>query len=112
MHRDPATGYLVDHVTVEKGAPSRGHTISATYAAYELAFLRNVRRSVSSQLQLYSNDTPDTAVAMTPLDAVPAGGAFGAAPVTAPISALVQAEADLFYDRLTTKTDMHSSASI
>ena len=51
--------------------PTRGHTISTTSLAYTLIGLRTVLRSLGSQLELYSNNTPDTAIGHTPLDALP-----------------------------------------
>ncbi len=70
LHTDPASGLLVDDVAIAGTTPARGHTISTTSIAYTVIGLRTVRRSLSSQLELYSNNTPDTAVANTPLDAL------------------------------------------
>ena len=99
LHRDPATGYLVDHVAMTGATPVRGTLVTAPYAAYELVGLRNVLRSLSSQLELYSNNAPDTEVASTPLDAVLADGG---STVSARITALIGAQGDLFYQHLTT----------
>jgi hypothetical protein len=71
LHSDPASGVLVDSVAMPAG--TRGHTISTTTVAYALIGLRTVARSLSSQLELYSNNTPDKAVTSTPLDALPIG---------------------------------------
>ena len=61
LHADPATGLLVDDVTLSGTTPTRGTTISTTYVAYTILGLRTALRRCSSQLELYSNNTPDTA---------------------------------------------------
>jgi hypothetical protein len=71
LHVDPTSGLLVDDVTMIGAMPMRGHTLSTPTLAYSLIGLRTVLRSLSSQLELYSNNTPDTAVAWTPLDMLP-----------------------------------------
>jgi len=68
LHTDPASGLLVDSVTMTGTTPARGQTLSTTTAAYALLSLRTVLRSLSSQLELYSNNTTDTAAGTTPLD--------------------------------------------
>ena len=101
LHRDPASGVLVDHVQFQGAVPTRGATASTTYAAYEIVSFRNVLRALTSQLELYSNNTPDQAVVATPLDAVAVGGgvteAFGAR-----MGMLLRAQAELLYQHLTT----------
>ena len=66
LHADPASSLLVDSVTLTGATPVRGHTLSTTSAAYTVIGLRTALRSLSSQLQLYSNNTPDTAVGVHP----------------------------------------------
>jgi hypothetical protein len=90
MHRN--AGFLVD----EAG----GSTISTTTAAYSVIALRTVLRSLSSQLELYSNNTPDTAVVYTPLDALPLYAADGAS-FSQRTQQLLRAQATLLYDHLT-----------
>ena len=70
LHTDPASGLLVDSVTMSGATPTRGTTVSTTSVAYTLLGLRTVLRTCSSQLELYSNNTPDTAIGTTPLDAL------------------------------------------
>ncbi len=60
LHTDPASGLLVDDVVMNGTAPNRGTTIATTSVAYSILGLRTALRSISSQLQLYSNNTPDT----------------------------------------------------
>ena len=100
LHLDPASGVLVDSVTFAGAAPVRGHTLSTTSAAYTVIGLRTALRSLSSQLQLYSNNTPDTAILDTPLDALPLHAANGSSFSQRTI-ALLRAHARLLYDHLT-----------
>ena len=100
-HRDPATGYLVDAVTFAGAAPTRGDTASATGAAYAIVALRLARRSLASTLTLYSNSTPDTAVTRTALDGTSMQGAPGGSTVAQRLTAMITAEAELLYARLT-----------
>jgi len=65
--------------------------------------LRNTLRSIGSQLQLYSNNTPDTAVVATPLDAFPLNGPSGAS-FSQRIKTMLRAQGDLLYDHLTDAT--------
>jgi hypothetical protein len=94
-YRDAASGVLVDAVG--------GHTISTTSAAYAVIGLRTALRSLSSQLQLYSNNTPDTAVVYTPLDALPLHAQDGAS-FSQRTTQLLRAQAKLLYDHLTDAT--------
>jgi hypothetical protein len=71
LNTDPATGLLVDDVTFSGATPTRGTTVSTTSVAYAILGLRTALRTLSSQLELYSNNTPDTAIGTTPLDALP-----------------------------------------
>ncbi len=66
LHVDPATGILVDHVAMAGATPQRGHTLDTTSLAYAVIGIRTALRSLDAQLGLYSNNTPDTAVAATP----------------------------------------------
>jgi hypothetical protein len=71
IHGDPASGVLVDDVTMTNGNPVRGTTVATPSVAYAIIGLRAALRSLSDQLELYSNNTPDTAIVSTPLDALP-----------------------------------------
>ncbi len=107
LHTDPASGVMVDDVTMAGTTPTRGTTVSTTSMAYALLGLRTMMRSLSSQLELYSNNTPDTAVGATPLDAATLPIAFpGDATLTfsARAEAVIQAEAGLLYNHLTDAT--------
>lgn len=100
MHADPTSGVFVDAVAMKGSVPSRGNTVSATSLAYSVLALRTALRALSSQLELYSNNTPDTAVASTPLDVLPirhpSGATFGQRART-----MLMTQGDLFYDHLT-----------
>jgi hypothetical protein len=103
LHADPATGILVDAVKMNGAAPTRGTTVSTTSTAYALLSLRTSLRALTSQLELYSNNTPDTAITATPLDALPLNAAGGAT-FGGRIEALLDAQAALLYDHLTDAT--------
>jgi hypothetical protein len=103
LHVDPASGVLVDSVAMAGATPTRGHTISTTSAAYSVIGLRTVLRSLSSQLELYSNNTPDTAIDHTPLDGLPLHAA-GNPTFSARVTQLLRAQARLLLDHLTDST--------
>ena len=105
MHADPATGIFVDHVAMTGASPARGTTVSTTSVAYALLALRNASRALAGALELYSNNTPDTANATGALDALPI--AFpGDASVTfsARVDQMLRAHAALLLDSLTDAT--------
>jgi hypothetical protein len=105
LHTDPASDLLVDTVAMTGATPARGHTISTTWLAYTLLGLRTVRRSLSSQLRLYSNNTPDTAVDQSALDALPLH--YPGAPAltfTQRLGQMIDAHIALLYDHLTDAT--------
>jgi hypothetical protein len=107
LHRDPTSGLLVDQVSFQGATPTRGTTVSTSSVAYSLVALRNARRSLTSDLALYSNSTPDLAGAATPLDTLPFAGAPSDATFSARLTALMDAESDLLFDHLTT-SDGHA----
>jgi len=100
LHTDPASGILVDDVAMPGATPERGHTISTISVAYSVLGFRNVLRSLGGQLELYSNNTPDTAAASTPLDSQPIN-LPGAASFSARVDQMLRAHAQLLYDHLT-----------
>ncbi|MEO6772421.1 MAG: hypothetical protein ABI467_05290 [Kofleriaceae bacterium] len=94
-------GVLVDHIAFTGTAATRGHTVATTSTAYAVIALRTVLRSLGSQLELYSNNTPDAATtgALDPLpihDPSDPTATFGAL-----VRRLVRAQAELLYDHLT-----------
>jgi hypothetical protein len=102
LHTDPASGLLVDDVAMAGATPTRGHTISTTTIAYAMIALRTVARSLSSQLELYSNNTPDMAVVATPLDTLPIDYPNDPSlTFSARIEQMIRAHAALLYDHLT-----------
>ncbi len=104
LHTDPATGVLIDDVAMTGATPARGHTVSITSVAYSVLGLRTVLRSLSSQLELYSNNTPDTAIGTTPLDALPIHASDPQLTFTGRLGQLLRAEGTLLYDHLTDAT--------
>lgn len=102
-HRDPASGALADAVTFSGAIPTRGPTASAVGAAYAVVGLRVARRSLSGNLTLYSNSTPDAVVTRTALDGTSMRGAPNGATVAQRLTALLTAESELLLNRLTTE---------
>jgi hypothetical protein len=105
LHTDPASHVLVDRVAMVGAAATRGHTISTTSLAYTLLGLRTVRRSLGSQLRLYSNNAPDAATGQSALDALPLH--YPGAPAltfSQRLGQMIDAHARLLYDQLTDAT--------
>jgi hypothetical protein len=98
LHKDPATGLFVDDVTLLGGKVARGPALSPDVAAYTLLALRTARRSIDSELALYTNTTPDIQDVPSLLDGLPLldGQPFGAA-----IDGLIVSLSNVFYDRFT-----------
>ena len=103
MHGDPQSGVLVDDVTFQGATPQRGATVATTSVAYSILALRTGLRALSSQLELYSNNTPDTAILSTPLDALPTHHPSNAT-FSARTKAILRVQGDLLYDHLTDAT--------
>jgi len=102
LHTDPRTGLLADAVTFSGASPTRGHTLGTTSCAYTVLGLRTVLRSLGGQLELYSNNQPDTAISHTPLDAVPLHvPGQPALTFSARLEQLLRAHAELLYAHLT-----------
>jgi hypothetical protein len=98
LHKDPTTGLFVDDVSLKGGKVVRGSTLSPDVAAYALLALRTARRSIDSELALYTNTTPDIQDVPSLLDGFPPldGQPFGAA-----LAGLIDSLSDVFYDRFT-----------
>jgi hypothetical protein len=78
---------------------------TTTQVAYEAIGLRTVLRALSSQLELYSNNTPDSAFGATPLDAFAIAYPGDATlTFTARVEQMIHAQADLLFDQLTDPT--------
>jgi hypothetical protein len=104
LHVDPASNIIADDVTFAGSTPTRGTTVSTTTIAYALIGMRTVLRSCGSELELYSNNTPD-AMTVGELDSLPI--AFpGDATLTFGnrLRQLVTAHAELLYNSLTDAT--------
>ena len=108
LHADPSTGILVDDVAFNGATPQRGTTVATTSVAYTILALRAIVRSLGSQLELYSNNTPDTALSATPLDALPTHHSDGLT-FSAHAKAMLRKHGDLLYDNLTDVTGRASS---
>ena len=105
LHTDPASGLFVDDVALAGGTPVRGTTLATTTAAYAILGLRTAERALASQLELYSNNTPDTRGVANPLDALPLGYPGDPALTFAQrLDQMLRAHAALLYDHLTDAT--------
>ena len=105
LHTDPASGLVVDDVAMSGATPTRGTTVATSSVAYTILGLRTVLRTLSSQLELYSNNTPDTAVNVTPLDALPIHWpSDGSVTFSGRFAALLRTEGDLLMNQLTDAT--------
>ncbi len=76
--------------------------------AYSLIALRTVSRALSSQLELYSNNTPDTAVASSPLDAYPLHAMDPALTFSGRVAQMIREDAERLYG---SSTDASGHAS-
>jgi hypothetical protein len=94
---------LVDDVTMSGATPARGTATSTTSVAYAVLGLRTALRALSSQLRLYSNNAPDTALGATLLDAMPVHAPSGGS-LAARVQSILRTEGDLLLDRLTDAT--------
>ena len=105
LHTDPTSGALVDDVTFAGATPTRGATIATTSLAYTVIGLRTVHRALSSKLELYSNNSPDSAGIATALDGL-ALAYPGDATLTFAnrVDQMLRAQATLLYDHLTDDT--------
>jgi hypothetical protein len=101
LHRDPTSGLPVDDVTMAGGKIARGTTLSSDVAAYTLLALRTARRTVDSELVLYSNTTPDSEGAPCLMDTLPP---IQGRPYSAELDSLVGSLAAAFYDDFTDAT--------
>jgi hypothetical protein len=105
MHTDPGSGVIVDDVAITGTTAQRGHTLSTTTAAYALIGFRTALRSLAGQLELYSNNTPDTARSRAPLDGLAIAYPGNAAlTFSARIEQQIRAHAELLYTHLTDAT--------
>ncbi len=95
---------VVDHVVMTGTSAAGDHTVSTTTAAYTVIGLRTALRALGSQLELYSNELPDTDVATTPLDGLPLNGADPTETFGVRIHRMLRGTADLLLDKLTDAT--------
>jgi hypothetical protein len=98
LHFDAQHGVLVDEARASGGAVQRSSTVTTLDAAYAIVGLRTAYRSITHNLTLYSNDTPDTQALPTALDAAPLAGA--PAPLGVRMLQLIGAEADFIASNL------------
>jgi hypothetical protein len=106
LHFDDAHAVLVDVATPSASGVTRGASVSTLRAAYAIVALRTTLRGLSASLSLYSNDTPDTLGAPTPLDQTKLSGAPFTGALGGRVLALIRAEADFLADKLVTDTGL------
>jgi hypothetical protein len=109
LHVDPATSVVVDSVAMTGATPARGTTIATPSLAYTLLSLRTASRALGGELELYSNNTPDAALATTPLDGFPLGAPDPSVTFGARLAQLIASNGALLYDHLTDDSG-HASA--
>lgn len=102
LHFDEKHGVLVDTATPSASGVTRGASVSTLRAAYAIVALRTALRGLSASLTLYTNDTPDTIGAPTPLDMTKLSGAPFMGTLSGRVLALIRAEADFLADKLVT----------
>lgn len=100
LHLDPATGALADESRVSGSTITRGSRASTVEIVRALVALRIVYRSLTAQLTLYSNATPDTTVNTTALDGTKWTGAPGGATIAQRLQQLIKAQADFLSQKL------------
>jgi hypothetical protein len=88
---------------MQGATPARGQTVATTSLAYTILAFRTVLRTLTSQLELYSNNTPDTALTTTPLDALPLNHPSGET-FSERAHDILMIEGNLLYDHLTDAT--------
>ncbi|HEX4514551.1 MAG TPA: hypothetical protein VH054_13465, partial [Polyangiaceae bacterium] len=103
LHADPTSGVFVDDVTMSGSTPTRGTKVSTTSVAYSVLALRTALRTLSSQLELYSNNTPDSAIASTPLDTLPINHPSNAT-FSQRVKTILLVQGNLLFDKLTDST--------
>jgi hypothetical protein len=105
LHTDPASGVLVDDVTMSGSNATRGTMVATSSVDYALLALRTVERSLGSQLVLYSNETPDTALVTTPLDPLALAYPTDATlTFSGRVDQMLRAQAELLFNSLTDDT--------
>lgn len=119
LHFDPTTGALSEEARVSGTTITRSGHASTLEVARALVALRIAYRSLTAQLTLYSNETPDTTMSATALDGTQLRGVPGGVSLAQRLQVIIKAQADLLaqklvaadglavngYDLATSKTD-------
>ena len=100
LHADPTTGVLLDSAQLTAGSVVRTPHATTTEVAYALIGLRTAYRSLTSQLTLYSNSTPDSVATGTALDATSLQNIPGGVTLAQRLQQLIKAQADFLATKL------------
>jgi hypothetical protein len=100
LHLDPTTGALADEARVSGSTVTRSGRASTVEIVRALVALRIAYRSLTAQLTLYGNATPDTNVNSTALDGTSWSGAPGSATIAQRLQQLIKAQADFLSQKL------------
>jgi hypothetical protein len=111
LHFDPTSGALVDSAQLSKSpsgtlAVSRSTHATTIEVVYALVALRAAYRSLTSQLTLYSDSTPDHMALHSALDGTSMAGAPGGATVASRIQQLLSAQAAFLSTKLVDATGL------
>jgi hypothetical protein len=98
LHFDAKNSVLVDEASASGGKITRSSTVTTLDAAYAIVALRTAMRAITSNLVLYSNDTPDTLGLPSRLDGAPLDGT--STTLAARIPQLIRAQADFIAGKL------------
>ncbi len=108
LHGDPSSGILVDDVTMTGATPARGTTsgVGTTSVAHHPRPAHRLLLGSALQLELYSNNTPDTAAGRwTSLDTLAINYPSDATlTFSGRLKAMLLAEAGLLFNNLTDST--------
>jgi hypothetical protein len=104
LHFNAANRVLVDEASPADATVVQGTQVTTLTLAQSIVALRNAYRSLTSSLQLYSNDTPDTLQGPSALDNAPLGGAPFPGTLADHITQLIQYQADFLSQRLVNST--------
>lgn len=100
LHADPKTGVLCDSAQVSGAQVARSTHATTVEVAYSLVALRALYRSLTAQLTLYSDATPDRIASTTALDGTSMAGAPGGAGMAARLAQLIAAQADFLGNKV------------
>lgn len=100
LHSDASGGVLVDSVKVQGGNPVRTRHATTVELTQAIVALRRAYRSLTAQLTLYGDVTPDTSVGATALDGTSLAGVPGGVTLPVRLQQIIKAQADFLASKL------------